>query len=242
MRWVNDTLPPRPRGRWLLMTMRLSMSSLAGTARTLVAVGTSRLASMLVTTRAAGPLSGVTPSALGLRSAGCPADVFSAGVFSLGVLAAAAAWPGPGPPAGSVPAPARRPASGRPGRPSVGRRRAGWRLSWTRPAPGLPGPPGWRRRSPAPAPGGSSIRCRPGWRCRPACSPGRSPTTRGRRCSCRRGTAGRAPRRATRWARSPRARCRPAPTRTLTVTRRGSPSSCSSRLGTSRLVWRCRPA
>ena len=35
--------------------MRLSMSSLAGTARTLVAVGTVRLVSMLVTTRAAGP-------------------------------------------------------------------------------------------------------------------------------------------------------------------------------------------
>ena len=38
------------------MTVRLSMSSLAGTARTLVAVGTARLASMLSTTRAAGPL------------------------------------------------------------------------------------------------------------------------------------------------------------------------------------------
>ena len=40
------------------MTMRLSISSLAGTARTLVAVGTARLASMLVTTRAAAPFSG----------------------------------------------------------------------------------------------------------------------------------------------------------------------------------------
>ena len=40
IRWVKDTLPPRPRARWLLITMRLSMSSLAGTARTLVAVGT----------------------------------------------------------------------------------------------------------------------------------------------------------------------------------------------------------
>ena len=35
--------------------MRLSISSLAGTARTLVAVGTARLASMLVTVRAAAP-------------------------------------------------------------------------------------------------------------------------------------------------------------------------------------------
>ncbi len=56
------------------MTVRLSMSSLAGTARTLVAVGTARLACMLVTTRAAGPLRVVTPSddalAAGLASAG----------------------------------------------------------------------------------------------------------------------------------------------------------------------------
>ena len=41
MRWVKLTLPPRARRRWLLITMRLSASSLAGTARTLVAVGTS---------------------------------------------------------------------------------------------------------------------------------------------------------------------------------------------------------
>ena len=40
------------------MTMRLSMSSLAGTARTEVAVGTSSEPSMFVTTRAAGPRSG----------------------------------------------------------------------------------------------------------------------------------------------------------------------------------------
>ena len=40
MTWVNEILPPRLRVRWLLMTVRLSMSSFAGTARTLVAVGT----------------------------------------------------------------------------------------------------------------------------------------------------------------------------------------------------------
>ena len=57
MRCVNEILPPRPRARWLLMTMRLSTISLAGTARTEVAVGTSSEASMLVTTRAAGPRS-----------------------------------------------------------------------------------------------------------------------------------------------------------------------------------------
>src|SRR3954452_12931210 len=57
IRCVKETLPPRPRRRWLLMTTRLSISSLAGIARTLVAVGTARLASMLETTRAAAPLS-----------------------------------------------------------------------------------------------------------------------------------------------------------------------------------------
>src|SRR5829696_8109131 len=40
------------------MTRRLTSSSLAGTLRKLVAVGTSRLASMLVTMRAAAPRSG----------------------------------------------------------------------------------------------------------------------------------------------------------------------------------------
>ena len=39
------------------MTMRLSMSSLAGTARTLVAVGTLRLAAMFCAVRAAAPRS-----------------------------------------------------------------------------------------------------------------------------------------------------------------------------------------
>ncbi len=62
MRCVKEILPPRPRARWLLMTMRLSTMSLAGTARTEVAVGTSSEASMLVTTRAAGPRSFCTSS------------------------------------------------------------------------------------------------------------------------------------------------------------------------------------
>src|SRR3954447_9663270 len=57
MRCVNDTLPPRDRVRWLLTTIRLSMRSFAGIARTLVAVGISRLDSMFVTVRAAAPLS-----------------------------------------------------------------------------------------------------------------------------------------------------------------------------------------
>src|SRR5215472_1062189 len=68
MRWVNETLPPRSRLRWLLMTMRLSMSSLAGTARTLVAVGTVRLAAMFVAVRADAPRS-LTTSASGTGGA-----------------------------------------------------------------------------------------------------------------------------------------------------------------------------
>ena len=40
MRWVKLTLPPVVRNSWLLMMVRLTSSSLAGTARTLVAVGT----------------------------------------------------------------------------------------------------------------------------------------------------------------------------------------------------------
>ena len=48
-------LPPRFRAKWLLITIRLSTISFAGTARTLVAVGTVRLVSMFATTRAAGP-------------------------------------------------------------------------------------------------------------------------------------------------------------------------------------------
>src|SRR5437763_3508748 len=58
MRWVKETFPPRERARWLLMTMRLSASSLAGTARTLVAVGTVSERFMFLTTAAAAPRSG----------------------------------------------------------------------------------------------------------------------------------------------------------------------------------------
>src|SRR3954471_13979009 len=62
------------------MTTRLSMSSLAGIARTLVAVGTARLASMLVTTRAAGPFRTVA-GVDGLAAVGCSA-CFASGVDS----------------------------------------------------------------------------------------------------------------------------------------------------------------
>src|SRR5437016_874620 len=62
MRWVNETLPPRTRVRWLLMTIRLSMRSFAGTARTVVAVGTSRLVIMFAAMALDGPRSVVTMS------------------------------------------------------------------------------------------------------------------------------------------------------------------------------------
>src|SRR3954453_15613575 len=80
IRWVKDTFPPRERARWLLMTMRLSASSLAGTARTLVAVGTVSEAFMFLTTLAAAPRSGI-----------CLAP--AAGAFAAGLAAGFAALP-----------------------------------------------------------------------------------------------------------------------------------------------------
>src|ERR1700712_5050862 len=67
MRCVKETLPPRARARLELITTRLSMSSLAGTARTLVAVGTSRLVTMLVAIALAGPRSTETVSSSGVE-------------------------------------------------------------------------------------------------------------------------------------------------------------------------------
>src|SRR5689334_11646036 len=96
MRWVNDTLPPRERARWLLMTTRLSMRSLAGTARTLVAVGTDSDDSMLVTVRALAPRRGLTSSwltgpvalgASGSRGLGC--SLAAAASLSSGLSATA---------------------------------------------------------------------------------------------------------------------------------------------------------
>src|SRR5919107_4550908 len=97
MRWVNETLPPRARARWLLMTIRLSQSSLTGTDRTLVAVGTVRLRSMFCAVRAGAPRSGVTDGS-SLASAGALGD-FSFGTGAGPVLTggpAAPATPGAG--------------------------------------------------------------------------------------------------------------------------------------------------
>src|SRR5215831_16737736 len=101
MRWVNEVLPPRTRPRWLLMTMRLSMSSLAGTERTLVAVGTVRLAAMFAAVRADAPRSRTTSDS-GTDGAGCAAAGWAAGtdgggdVAAGGVGAAAGAGPAAG--------------------------------------------------------------------------------------------------------------------------------------------------
>src|SRR3954468_17996544 len=102
MRWVKLTLPPRARRRWLLITTRLSKSSLAGTARTLVAVGTCSDCSMLATTRAAAPLSGVVltvlaSSALAAWASGLAAWASgSAGLLAGGLagVGAAGVWAG----------------------------------------------------------------------------------------------------------------------------------------------------
>src|SRR3954468_8248110 len=91
IRGVKDTLPPRERARWLLMTMRLSASSLAGTARTLVAVGTVSDTFMFLTTAAAAPRRGDwAPAATG--AAGLAAG--AAGLLSAGVAAGAGAGAG----------------------------------------------------------------------------------------------------------------------------------------------------
>src|SRR5690606_37175903 len=92
MRWVKLTFPPRPRARWLLITMRLSESSLAGTARTLVAVGTCSEASMLDTIRAAAPRSGCVwapAGAAGAAGLGVGAGGGAAGLGAAGGLGAA---------------------------------------------------------------------------------------------------------------------------------------------------------
>src|SRR5438067_13232974 len=102
MRCVKLTLPPRPRERWLLITMRLSTSSFAGTARTLVAVGTVSDWSMLATIRAAMPRSGTVFAPVGRGVAGfavLPSPAGAAGALAGG--AGAAVFAGAGAAAGA---------------------------------------------------------------------------------------------------------------------------------------------
>ena len=68
MRCVKLTLPPRVRAMWLLITIRLSIMSLAGIVRTLVAVGTVRDSSMFAARAFGIPLRAVTVSSDGVAS------------------------------------------------------------------------------------------------------------------------------------------------------------------------------
>ena len=62
IRCVKLILPPRVRAMWLLITMRLSIMSFAGTVRTLVAVGTVSDSSMFAARVLVMPRSAVTRS------------------------------------------------------------------------------------------------------------------------------------------------------------------------------------
>src|SRR5260370_29882165 len=66
------------------MTILLSTSSLAGTARTLVAVGTDRLAVMLLTVRAAAPRSLLTSAPMGGLGGGGAAGIGGGGAAGIG--------------------------------------------------------------------------------------------------------------------------------------------------------------
>src|SRR5690242_10775973 len=104
MRWVKLTLPRPVRDRWLLRIWRLTSSSFAGTVRTDVAVGTRRLASMLVAVALATPRSvcgcspssvriAVSPAAVGFGGAGAGAGVGGVGAAaSAGGAVAALGW------------------------------------------------------------------------------------------------------------------------------------------------------
>ncbi len=99
IRWVNEILPPRVRLRWLLITIRLSNSSLAGTARTLVAVGTVSDCSMFLAMAAAACIrdrAGRTGAAVAACcGAGLPVDGrVLAGALCADALCADALWAG----------------------------------------------------------------------------------------------------------------------------------------------------
>src|SRR5487761_2083316 len=65
MKWVKETLAPLERARDSLSAARLISSRRAEIVRTLVAVGTARLAIMLATIFAAAPRSGVAAASIG---------------------------------------------------------------------------------------------------------------------------------------------------------------------------------
>ena len=88
MRWVKLTLPCPVRLRYPLMTWRLTSSSLAGTLRKLVAVGTVRLRSMLVAIAMPAPRIGSPGSSAG--TAGAAAGAGAVRAEGVGALAGAA--------------------------------------------------------------------------------------------------------------------------------------------------------
>ena len=77
---MKETLPPRPRFKWLLITVRLSIISFAGIARTDVAVGTLSDPSMLATTRPATPRRGSIVASSGVAKTGAGLTTACAGV------------------------------------------------------------------------------------------------------------------------------------------------------------------
>src|ERR1700678_4415682 len=96
MMWVKLTFAPVVRASWLFRIRRLTSRSRAGTVRTLVAVGTDRLSSMLATVRAAAPRSGVG-SPVGAGTTGAGAGAAAAGTAapvwgSCAVGAGAGVW------------------------------------------------------------------------------------------------------------------------------------------------------
>ena len=194
------------------MTMRLSASSLAGTARTLVAVGTVSETFMFLTTAAAAPRSGdCLPAATGVAGLGRRRR----GGLGCGGRSAA----------GSAAAAARRPAAARLA-PAAARRRPSAARCGLRGGRGLRRPR--RVAGPAPLPRrGGLVR---GRRRRPGCPAGSRRRTRARpgpRWTGRRGTAGTSPRPATRWCRIPprRTRTRRRAGMSSRLTRGGVPSS-----------------
>ena len=83
MTCVKETLAPLDRARDSFNADRLISKSRADTVRTLVAVGTDRLASMLATMRAAAPRRGVASSSMSEAAA---TGVDAAGVATLGTV------------------------------------------------------------------------------------------------------------------------------------------------------------
>src|SRR4051812_16312076 len=94
MRCVKETLPPRARARWLLITIRLSHSSFTGTVRTLVAVGTLRLTSMFCAVRMGAPRSTVSVGSSTASGRVVGGTSFGTGAALVGAAFAAAAFSG----------------------------------------------------------------------------------------------------------------------------------------------------